>query len=810
MAIAGMKKLPQRCGSIVLAAIGLGVELAAQCTPTSQAENTLPGIEGTVSQFVRWDPDGSGPQAPILLASGYIASAGSAFGPFVRIDPQSGLMTGFGQGISSFGSPLGQLIPGNNGRLYAQVGTTLYRWTGSTFAPYLTGLQVSGLMVELPNGDLVLSGQFAEVQGVPAQGLARWDGVQWHAMGLAGNSNPGFIKVLANGQLAVSGVLNLGSGPDYNFGLWSNGTWQFLPGAPQGSSRIAQFSNGDLLVSVINGPVSLRRWNGSSWSDFTTSANNDISSLTITANDEVVVGGNFFASFEGVPAARIARFANGSWSGLGSGLFGNCFAVQDLGNGELLAGGSFVRAGEFAASKLARWNGSEWLPLQPGLAGPVEAVLPIGSDDVVLGGEFQRVATANGVPATGIVRRQNGIYRALGTGVDSTVLALLRSGNGDLIAGGLFQNAGGQPSPSIARWNGSVWSPLGTGTNGSVHTVVELANGDLLAGGYFSLAGNVSSTGIARWNGSSWSSPGTFDGGVEALAVLPDGDVVAGGIFNVVNGNACNGTAIFDGQSWQPMGAGLGFVRRLQVANGVLYAAHPGGVSRWDNGSWTLLPALESLGSSSIGELANGDLVAAGFLGSVQRWDGSQWQPLAAVGNGRVRAIASGSQGELWLGGWYGRLIDAGGERVAHNLASVRTGCLATATVYGAGCSSSAGPVEYRSETQPWLGAVWRTRCSGVPSNAIALQLFGDLFPIPLPQLLPEGKVGCTLLALPIDQLPLVPNAGVVTSSLALPLTPALIGSELWSQVAPIEFSASGALLEVTTSNALVARFGSW
>jgi hypothetical protein len=345
--------------------------------------------------------------------------------------------------------------------------------------------------------------------------------------------------------------------------------------------------------------------------------------------------------------------------------------------------------------------------------------------------------------------------------------------------------------------------------NGSVHAVGELPGGDLLAGGYFTTAGTVASVGIARWNGSAWSSQGTFDGGVESLATLPDGNIVAGGSFYFVDGNACNGTAIFDGQSWQPLGPGLGFVRRVQVARGILYAAHPGGVSRWDNGSWTLLPPMDPVGANGLGELADGELVAAGIYGQVQRWDGGQWQPLAVVG-GRARAIVSGAQGELWLGGWFGRLLDAGSQRVVHNLASVRTGCPASATLYGSSCSSSAGPVEYRSETLPWLGTAWRTRCTGVPGNAIALQLFGVSSFSPLPQILPEGKVGCTLWVAPLDSLALVPNAGSVTNAVALPVSPALIGSDLWSQVAPIEFTAGGALLEVTASNALIVRFGSW
>jgi hypothetical protein len=88
------------------------------------------------------------------------------------------------------------------------------------------------------------------------------------------------------------------------------------------------------------------------------------------------------------------------------------------------------------------------------------------------------------------------------------VTALTVLPNGDLVAGGQFTSAGGwfASASNIARWNGTSWSALGSGISGpippSVHARVvaltTLPNGDLVAGGGFNIAGGFPSAYVAQ------------------------------------------------------------------------------------------------------------------------------------------------------------------------------------------------------------------------------------------------------------------------------------------------------------------------
>ncbi|HEY3243797.1 MAG TPA: hypothetical protein VGM03_10640, partial [Phycisphaerae bacterium] len=83
----------------------------------------------------------------------------------------------------------------------------------------------------------------------------------------------------------------------------------------------------------------------------------------------------------------------------------------------------------------------------------------------------------------------------------SAVYALIGY-NGELIAGGYFNTAGGTTAVRIARWNGSSWWSLGSGMNTNFGWVSALAvyNGELIAGGNFTMAGDNVSLYWARWN----------------------------------------------------------------------------------------------------------------------------------------------------------------------------------------------------------------------------------------------------------------------------------------------------------------------
>jgi hypothetical protein len=97
--------------------------------------------------------------------------------------------------------------------------------------------------------------------------------------------------------------------------------------------------------------------------------------------------------------------------------------------------------------------------------------------------------------------------------------------DGQLIAAGEFDTAGGVPCNHIASWDGSEWRPLGIGLDASVFALVSY-HGELIAGGVFGMGY------IKRWNGSGWDSLGPgVNCDVLALTAY-DGNLIAGGVFS--------------------------------------------------------------------------------------------------------------------------------------------------------------------------------------------------------------------------------------------------------------------------------------
>ncbi|MGB3921909.1 MAG: hypothetical protein WBL19_01330 [Minisyncoccia bacterium] len=299
------------------------------------------------------------------------------------------------------------------------------------------------------------------------------------------------------------------------------------------------------------------------WSPLGSGMSGDVRALTVLPNGNLVAGGSFLTA-GGVSAIGIARWDGTSWWALGAGVSHPIWPLVDalatLPNGHLVAGGSFTSAGGVSANNIARWDGTTWSALGSGITGvpsltSVGAIVVFPNGDIVAGGDF---TTAGGVGANNIARWNGTSWSALGSGTSgffgSVVESLLTLPSGDLVAGGLFDSAGGATVNHIARWDGANWSALGTGVGGiflpstwTVQAMSLLPNGDIVAGGLFIVAGSVIVNCIARWDGTNWSALGTGVAGspyyVSALTALPDGSLVAGGAFNAVGGVNANNIA---------------------------------------------------------------------------------------------------------------------------------------------------------------------------------------------------------------------------------------------------------------------------
>jgi hypothetical protein len=338
-------------------------------------------------------------------------------------------------------------------------------WTmptpGMTLSP-----DAVGAMAVLPSGELYAAGRLSTAGGLPVGDIGRWNGATWSALGQA----PVFTST------SMPAVNAVALRPDGD--LFVGG--EFTSAAGVQANRIA-------------------RWNGEAWSALGSGLNGTVHALAVLPNGDVIAGGEFQEA-GGVGASNIARWNGMAWSALGSGINGTVEALAVLGNGDLVAGGTFTTAGAAEASNIARWNGVAWSALGSGLGsginGTVEALAVLGNGDLVAGGTF---TTAGAAGASNIARWNGVSWSALGSGLGSgiggRVMALAVDAADGVIAGGSFTSymPDGSVISGLARWNGVSWSAVGNGMiSGDVLALAMLPCGDLMVAGRFDSAGSLS------------------------------------------------------------------------------------------------------------------------------------------------------------------------------------------------------------------------------------------------------------------------------------------------------------------------------
>ncbi|HEY8449692.1 MAG TPA: hypothetical protein VIL95_04355, partial [Bacillota bacterium] len=451
----------------------------------------------------------------------------------------------------------------------------LARWDGSAWHAVGTGAgpvivddgltrdgRINALAVG-PNGDLYVAGSFTQIDSTPANGVARWDGSAWHALG-AGIVDRG---VLGGDELFPAMVNALAVGPDGS--LYAGG--QFSDAGDQAARNVA-------------------RWDGSRWHALGAGARggdifdgNQVTALAVDG-ERLYVGGSFTQAGD-VAAANIAVWDGTRWSALGAGLTSDLSSPAPVltllaQDGVLYAGGAFTSAGGQAIAGLARWDGTHWSAVGPALAATgyrvnVRALADAPGKGIFVGGAFERAGART---VNGIARWDGAAWENLGQGVtmlgDSSAIveAVAVDAAGRVYVGGLINLAGGLPVNNIAMWDGTRWHDMGGGVtpgpDGEVEALLVVGD-DLYVGGRFSQAGGQSANAIARWNIStqSWSPVGAgFDGPVLALA-YGDGTLYAGGSFDHAGTVLARDVAAWDGTAWRALGGDWEIFEVLDTGN---------------------------------------------------------------------------------------------------------------------------------------------------------------------------------------------------------------------------------------------------
>lgn len=295
------------------------------------------------------------------------------------------------------------------------------------------------------NNILYAAGYFTSIGGIPANRIAKWDGVNWDSLG--------------------SGVYGVNSAAWNAFTMY-RGQIVFVGNT---------FSCPNQYIST---------WNGTQWDSIGSNFSDCCFKGAVTLNKELYAFG-IFNSINGTPYNSIAKYdtIGNTWISVGfpyttptDAATINCLEIY---NGELYAGGLFLDS-TGVAKNIAKFNGSYWSIVGQGITGFSDQVfdLCVYQNELYAAGEF---SFSSGNPGNKIARWNDTIWSDVGGGVtaSSGQINSLLVLNNKLYAGGAYSEIGGLPAPHIASWDGTNWCVFGNSTFTSGTTCLAIINNDL-------------------------------------------------------------------------------------------------------------------------------------------------------------------------------------------------------------------------------------------------------------------------------------------------------------------------------------------
>ncbi len=307
------------------------------------------------------------------------------------VDPPTALVTGVHSIVQMpAGGPLAGTVFAGGGEFAATSGGFPYliaQSTGAAWSPLATPLVTFEIMpnsflgsvnamLALPNGDVLVGGQFF-FPGDPNQcQVARWNGTAWTAL---------MAEPLVDADVVYTMAYHSGTGEVYIGGSFGG-------------------------IGLVAGTKNVARWDGLStngdgtaqWQPLGKGADDAVYALRSVASDTVMVGGAMWRVGNATPndtfVNSIAAWntTTGAWSALNLGVAnGRVYAIEPLSGGRVAVGGEFLEvgnaaAGDLAASNIAAWDTSthQWSALGDGVSGTVRSLATTADGTLLVGGEF--------------------------------------------------------------------------------------------------------------------------------------------------------------------------------------------------------------------------------------------------------------------------------------------------------------------------------------------------------------------------------------------------------------------------------------
>ena len=254
---------------------------------------------------------------------------------------------GFWRGVFSLSD--GEVISCGSSVVSAMPGTVAVRWDGATWTSIATSTGGSvHTVAKMPNGDLVMAGQFQDLDGVPLSNIGRFDGANWQPFGagLPANLAVKDLVVLANGD--VLALIALQS----TVMRWDGSTWAQLGVSPGGTGLALRVgADGQPMLAGSFPGADVLRWDGLAWVPLGTGPSGPIASMAVLPNGDVVASP---LDVSGAPDRPVERWDGTSWTSIGGVLDRSVWATEASITGEVLLGGEFRIANGAGCSGFAR------------------------------------------------------------------------------------------------------------------------------------------------------------------------------------------------------------------------------------------------------------------------------------------------------------------------------------------------------------------------------------------------------------------------------------------------------------------------
>lgn len=208
----------------------------------------------------------------------------------------------------------------------------IMQWDGTTWLPLGEGLTefIPGMPsilyphnMTIFDGDLIVAGNFYKAGGTIVNGIARWDGTTWHALGAGFNKSVYAVcayngELYAGGEFTQSGTTTLGCIAKWSGSEWVNPGFDLayeITGLHEFVHTLRVF-NGNLFITggfdqliidgVTNAVGSILAYDGTSINILEGGVIGEIEAITAYENG-ILVAGNFSAA-GGVPAENFAVY----------------------------------------------------------------------------------------------------------------------------------------------------------------------------------------------------------------------------------------------------------------------------------------------------------------------------------------------------------------------------------------------------------------------------------------------------------------------------------------------------------------------